>query len=185
MIIFIGVSGAGKGTQSKMLVDEQGYTHISTGEMLRQYATPAQRAGMVEGRWLNDEEMITMVEKALQDVPDSNRVILDGFPRTPTQAEWVLGQVDQGKLTIEAIINLDASLEILKKRLLARGRLDDTEQAIALRFEEYGQMTRPIIKLFIDHGIQVRKVDADQAPEAVHQAVLQCLPSRIAKPVER
>ena len=175
MIIFIGVSGAGKGTQSKMLVAEQGYIHLSTGEMLRQYATPAQRAGMLEGRWLDDNEVIAMVEKALEEVPDRNKVILDGFPRTLVQARWVLRQIDCGKLNINAVINLDASLDILKMRLLARGRMDDTEHAIALRFKEYGKMTRPIIKLFRDHGIHVSRVDAGQSPEGVHRAVLVCL----------
>lgn len=179
MIIFIGVSGAGKGTQSKLLVDERGYTHLSTGEMLRQYATPAQRAGMLEGRWLDDDEIITMVERALANIPDRNKVILDGFPRTLVQAQWVINQLERGKLRLEAVINLDASPDMLKERLLARGRMDDTEPAIGLRFREYSGMTRPIIKLFEDHGIHVSRIDAGQTPEMVHKAVLQCLSSSV------
>lgn len=178
MIVFIGASGAGKGTQSEMLVDERGYTHISTGQVLRQYASADQLKGMLEGRLLDDDEIIAIVKKALENAPDRNKVIMDGFPRTSAQAEWLLTQLDQGNFKLEAVIDLVASLNVLKQRLMFRGRADDTEQAIAQRFKAHSVMSQPIIKVFEEHGIHVHKIDASKTPDAVHEAVLRCLSPR-------
>jgi adenylate kinase len=62
VIILMGMPGSGKGTQGKMIAEAFGYQYVSTGEMLRHYATHEQIARMNQGQLLNDQEIITMIE---------------------------------------------------------------------------------------------------------------------------
>src|SRR4051812_30462025 len=103
MIILMGLAGAGKGTQAKLLADDYGYQTISTGELLRAYATDEQRARMLAGELLNDDEIIAMVDRQLEMIDDIKMTLLDGFPRSVAQTAWVLDQVRQGRFPLTAI----------------------------------------------------------------------------------
>ena len=98
--------------------------------------------------------------------------MLDGFPRTLQQAEWLLEQVGHGRFDVDMVFNLVASQDVLRERLHARGRMDDTDEAIARRFEEYERVTRPIIDLYKANGIKVFDIDASKAPQEVHDDML-------------
>jgi adenylate kinase len=172
MIILMGVAGAGKSMQGRLFADEHGLAWISTGELLRVLVTGKRRQEMLEGKLLTDEEMSTMLDKVLDLINLSEEFVLDGFPRTIPQAEWLLNQVERGRFDVTAVFNLVASTEIVRERLQARGRVDDTEQAINQRFEEYDTITRPIIELLKQHGLPVYDIDASQTPEKVHDTIL-------------
>ena len=177
MIIFMGVAGAGKSVQGRWLADEFGYAWLSTGEFLRMLVSGEQRKDMVKGKLLDDKQIIALVQKIFTVVDTKEEFVLDGFPRTTAQADWLLGQVKHGQLHITGVINLKASQESVKERLLQRGRQDDTEEAIEARFKEYEQSVLPILDHFIEAGIAVHDVDGEQEVEKVHADVVKSLRS--------
>ena len=177
MIILMGVAGAGKSLQGRRLADEHGYAWISTGELFRVLVTGERRQQMLEGKLLSDDEVIELVDQTLDSMVDVNKeFILDGFPRTKVQADWLLKQVKNDRLGITAVLNMAATRAEVKQRLLARGRLDDTEEAIEHRFEEYEKTTLPIIDYFRENGVTVYDIDADKDPETVHDQIKKCIP---------
>lgn len=173
MIILMGVAGSGKSMQGRLFADEHGFAWVSTGELLRVLVTGKRRQEMLQGKLLNDDEMVHILDKVFDLINVSEEFVLDGFPRTIVQAEWLLEQVKNGRLDVDAVFNLVASQEVVRERLRARGRMDDTDEAIARRFEEYERVTLPIIDSFKAHNVAVYDVDASQAPEAVHDTLLQ------------
>lgn len=172
MIILTGVAGAGKSMQGKMFADEHGYAWISTGEILRVLVTGKRRHEMLQGKLLSDEEMINILDTVLNLIAADQEFVLDGFPRTITQANWLLEQVHKKRLSLTAVVNLDASEDVVRDRLMARGRQDDTEEAIAKRFEEYRTVTLPILEHLKQEGVDVYNIDAAAAPREVHDAIV-------------
>jgi adenylate kinase len=175
MIILTGVAGAGKSMQGKILADEHGYAWISTGEILRVLVTGKRRHEMLQGKLLSDDEMVTILDKVFELIDPTQEFVLDGFPRTIPQTDWLLEQVHKNRFELTAVINLDASEDVVRKRLTARGRQDDTEEAITKRFKEYRTVTLPILDYFKSENIQIRTIDAAQEPRAVHDAILKCI----------
>ncbi len=148
MILFIGVAGAGKSDQGKYLSDLLGFPWISTGELLRMHVSGEKRERMLRGELLTDEELYDVVEPILKDLMNESQIILDGFPRTLAQAKWLKNIADKNGTPISCIIHLDVDKETAIDRLMKRGRPDDTEEALARRFEEYQRVTLPIIEYF-------------------------------------
>ncbi len=175
MIILMGVAGSGKSMQGKLLADEHGYAWISTGEILRVLVTGKRRQEMLQGKLLSDEEVIKVLDKVLELIDTSKHFVLDGFPRTVTQADWLLKQAKQGRFRVSSVIHLAASEEIVRSRLVERGRVDDTEDAIAKRFDEYRGVTLPIIDHFRREGIEVFDIDAGQSPRDVHDQIVKLI----------
>jgi len=175
VIILTGVAGAGKSMQGKILADEHGYAWISTGEILRVLVTGKRRQEMLQGKLLSDEEMINLMDKVLELIDTKQEFVLDGFPRTVPQADWLLEQVHAGRFELSAVIHLAASEEVVRARLLKRGRQDDTEEAIAKRFSEYRAVTLPIIEHLRQEGARVCDIDAGLEPREVHDAILKCV----------
>jgi adenylate kinase len=175
MIILTGVAGAGKSMQGKILADEHGYAWISTGEILRVLVTGKRRQEMLQGKLLSDDEMIHLMDKVLELIDTKQEFVLDGFPRTVPQADWLLEQVHKDRFALTAIIHLSASEEVVRERLLERGRVDDTDDAIAKRFSEYRETTLPIIDHLRQEGAKVCDIDAGQSPRDVHDAILECV----------
>ena len=168
----MGVAGSGKSMQGRLLADEHGYAWISTGELLRILVTGKRRREMLEGKLLSDNEMATMLDKVFDLIDVSEEFVLDGFPRTMPQAEWLLDQAKRGRFNVDAVFNLVASEEVVRKRLQARGRQDDTDEAISRRFDEYQAVTRPILALLRNRGIPIYDIDASNTPKQVHDAIL-------------
>jgi adenylate kinase len=168
----MGIAGAGKSMQGRLFADEHGYAWISTGELLRVLVTGKRRQEMLEGKLLSDDEMVHILDKVFDLINLSEEFVLDGFPRTLPQAQWLLEQVDHGRFDVDVVFNLVASQDVLHKRLHARGRMDDTDEAIARRFEEYERVTKPIIDLYKAHGIRVYDIDASRTPPVVHDDIL-------------
>jgi adenylate kinase len=168
MILLMGIAGSGKGTQGKMLADQYGLHLISMGDVLRMYVTGKQRERMLRGDLLDDNEIIAIVDKVLASIPDNETVLMDGFPRTIPQAEWLLNQVEAGHFQLDVALHLQASRDAVKQRLLGRARIDDTEAAIEARFKEYERSTMPLLKWLSDHNVTVINVDAERSVEAIN-----------------
>ncbi len=171
MIIFMGVAGSGKSSQGRQLADEHGLPWLSTGEFLRMLIAGDKRRDMVAGKLLNDEDMISLVRKIFTVIDTREEFILDGFPRTLAQADWLLNQVKHGQLAVTAVIHLTATESVVAKRLLKRARQDDTEEAIRARFDEYEKQVKPILEDFKQAGVKVLDIDADQSVEQVHNTI--------------
>ncbi|HET9098047.1 MAG TPA: nucleoside monophosphate kinase [Candidatus Saccharimonadales bacterium] len=172
----MGIAGSGKGTQGKMLADQQGLHLISMGDVLRMYVTGKQRDRMLKGELLDDEEIITIVDKVLSSMPD-DEVLLDGFPRTVAQAKWLMDQVNAGRYSINIAFHLVASREAVKQRLLKRARIDDKEAAIEARFDEYERSTLPVLQWLGDHGVKVVDVNAERSVEDINAEIVENLNS--------
>lgn len=175
MILLMGVAGSGKSMQGKIFADEHGYAWISTGEIFRVLITGKRRQEMLEGKLLSDDEVIKVVDKVLELIDTTQEFVLDGFPRTIPQADWLLGQAHEGRFKLNAVVHLTASEGVVRSRLLERGRQDDTDAAIAKRFSEYHSTTLPIIDHLKREGAPVFDIDAAQDPRAVHDAILRCV----------
>jgi len=172
MILLMGIAGSGKGTQGKMLSDQFGYHLISMGDVLRMYVTGEQRQRMLAGGLLDDNEIIKIVDQVLESVLDNEEVILDGFPRTVPQAEWLLEQVKSGRFQINNVFHLVASRGAVKERLLGRARIDDVEEAIEKRFDEYEKLTMPLIDWLTDHNVEVINIDAVRSQAEVNADIV-------------
>jgi adenylate kinase len=157
-LVIVGRQGSGKGTQCARLVAQYGTVHISTGDMLRAAVAAGTELGqkakalMDVGELVPDDIMNGIVEERLgQDDVVANGFLLDGFPRTPAQAETLERIVGPGGLDVA--INLDVPVDEVTARMLARGRADDTEASIRRRLELYEQETAPLLSWFASRGL--------------------------------
>jgi adenylate kinase len=175
MILLMGLPGSGKGTQGKMLADHHGLHLISMGEIIRMYVTGDRRQRMLTGELLDDDEVIEILERVLDSLPDDSEYILDGFPRTVPQAEWLVKRLRAKSSKIRCVIHLTASAEAVKARLQARGRIDDKDEVIEERFREYQQLTQPLLKWYKEHDIAVCDIHAERSPHDVHEEIMKVL----------
>ena len=157
-VLMLGGPGSGKGTQGDRLARALDVEHISSGELLRAAVaagTPLGRkvaAHVAAGR-LAPDELVT--QAVLPALADRDGYVLDGFPRTLEQARTV---------AFDAVVFLDVPTEVLKRRLLARERADDTEDVIAERLREYERDTRPLIEHYRDVLVAV---DGDRPEDEI------------------
>lgn len=157
-IVVLGRQGAGKGTQCARLVEEFGLVHVSTGDMLRAAVANGTELGkkaeavMTAGDLVSDEIMIGIVAERLGE-PDivEHGVLLDGFPRTPSQADALEEIFANQGFELDAAINIDVPIAEVTERMMARGREDDTAEGIARRLELYEEQTAPLLSWFADH----------------------------------
>jgi adenylate kinase len=134
-----------------------------------------QRKDMLSGKLIPDQEIISLIRKIFSVVNINEEFVLDGFPRTVAQADWLLNQAKHGQLNITAVIHLKASEDAMTKRLLSRGRQDDTKEAISERFREYNEEMMPILQHFKDANIRIIDINAEQSMEAVHADITKAL----------
>jgi adenylate kinase len=154
-LILFGPPGSGKGTQSERLIAKYGLKHLSTGDILRGEIaglTPlglAAKSYMDKGQLVPDEVVIEMISSALDNNPQANGFLFDGFPRTNAQAEALDKLLTQKGTSIAMVLALQVSQKELVKRLLNRGltsgRSDDTnEEVISARIAEYEKKTAAV-----------------------------------------
>ena len=118
---------------------------VSAGTELGQQADAIMKAGDL----VPDDVMIGIVgERLAEDDIMENGVLLDGFPRTPIQADALRAIFDGQGVELDAALNIDVPLDEVKERMMARGREDDTEESITRRLELYEEQTAPLIEWF-------------------------------------
>lgn len=175
MILIMGLAGSGKGTQGQLLAEQLGYRYLSTGEFLRTYITEERKREMAAGKLINDEEMISIIKDFLDKTDAKDKTVLDGFPRSMGQADWLYQQHQAGNINIEALIYLDVPKDELVQRLLKRARHDDTEEAINKRFDEYSNSTSPIIEDYKNKGIRVLTINGQGSIEDIQADIIDTL----------
>ena len=161
-IVVLGRQGAGKGTQCARLVEEYGVVHVSTGDMLRAAVAAETELGqqadaiMKAGELVPDEVMNGIVAERLAEPDVMERgVLLDGYPRTPNQADTLKALFDSQGVDLTAALNIDVPLEEVTERMMARGREDDTVESIQRRLDLYEEQTAPLIEWFSARGLLV------------------------------
>jgi adenylate kinase len=164
-LILFGPPGSGKGTQSEKLIARYGFKHLSTGDILRNEIKTGTVLGleakslMDQGQLVPDAVVIGMIRTALEQNPDVNGFLFDGFPRTNAQADALDALLAEKNTAIRVVLALQVSKSELIKRLLNRGltsgRTDDVnESVIDSRIEEYERKTAAVA----DHYKKLNKV---------------------------
>ena len=125
-VVFTGAPGCGKGTQARILKEKTGIAHLSTGEMLRQYAqkdTPLGKelkSALDRGEFASDEMIIEMVKNRIDEPDCKHGFILDGFPRTLPQAEVLEDMLAEKGIKLDAVLEIQVPDEIIMERILGR-----------------------------------------------------------------
>ena len=152
--IFLGPPGAGKGTQASTLAECWQIPHISTGDILREAIAGKTalgiqaRAHVEAGELVPDILVMTLIRERFGQPDMASGWILDGFPRTVAQAnalDELLSIIGQPH---PRVVYFEVETENLVKRMLARGRQDDTEATIRRRLEIYQEDTAPLIDFY-------------------------------------
>lgn len=201
-IVLLGAPGAGKGTQAAKLVERFGICHISTGDILRAAVRDQTELGkkakgyMDAGDLVPDDLIIDLMKERIQQPDTEAGVILDGFPRTTTQAvalDTMLASLDR---PLNAALLIDVDPEVIVKRLTSRRmckscgyigtaddgatcpkcggemyqRDDDNEATVRNRLDVYATSTAPLTDYYRGKDLLVT-IDGDRDPEVVFDDV--------------
>lgn len=168
-IVLFGPPGAGKGTQSALLVDHFGFVHLSTGDIFRANIKGNTELGqlaksyMDAGQLVPDDVTIQMLEDSANGHPNAKGFIFDGFPRTGAQAESLDRFLESKGQSITAMLALEVEEDELKERLAGRaatsGRADDADPTVIQnRINVYHEQTAPVADHYRSqskyHGIE-------------------------------
>ena len=181
-IILFGPPGAGKGTQSKYLVNKLNAFQISTGDLLREEIKKNSDIGkaitndMKNGKFISDDIVNKLIENLIFDPQKKNKFIFDGYPRSLSQAKNLDMLLKNSNQNIDLILFLNVDKETVLKRLekrkITENRSDDDVDTIVRRYEKYMETTQPVLKFYsenpnfkeIDGSLEIeeitRKIDA-------------------------
>ena len=173
MILFFGPTGAGKSMQGQMLAVRQGWKWLSTGEMLRASKDPEVINVLKSGELVSDELTYEVFDEAIRDAKAKNypKIIVDGFPRTKDQAEWLADYLEKSGENIDLVVVLEVPESEIMKRLEARGRMEDTPETIAKRMNIYRQKMYPVLGSFAEDGVKIVHLDGTGTAGEVHDRI--------------
>ena len=190
--VIFGPQGSGKGTQSELLCKHYGFVHISLGDIFRWHMANHTKLAaritriMNQGLLVPDEIVEEVVHDRLEEHDWNWGFVLDGFPRTRPQAEYLFENWN-----LDAVIYLDVPDDVVEERVMHRAatvqnvgptftkRLDDTPEVLRVRLREYHEKTKPLIELYEEKRM-LRRVDATQPIAKVYEEILDLL--KLAKP---
>ena len=157
-IILFGPPGAGKGTQSRYLVDKLRNFQVSTGDILREEIKKNSAIGqqitinMNEGKFVSDKIVNGLIEKIIYDSHKKHKLIFDGYPRSLSQAKHLDLLLDKSNQKIDHIfflnVNKDTIIKRIEKRKILENRSDDDIDTILKRYDTYMETTRPLLDFY-------------------------------------
>ena len=167
-IVLFGPPGAGKGTQSKYLVNKLKAFQISTGDLLRDEINKNSEIGksiindMNDGKFVSDNVVNKIIKNLISDPQKKNRLIFDGYPRSLSQAKNLNLLLEESNQKIDLILFLNVDKETIIKRLEKRkiieNRSDDDSETILKRYDTYMKTTKPVLN-FYSSNPNFREID--------------------------
>jgi adenylate kinase len=177
-LLLVGPPGAGKGTQAERLAEELDVPHISTGDLFRANLSQETPLGLEAKRYMDagdlvpDAVTVEMVRDRLTNDDAAKGFMLDGFPRTRAQATALADLLTDRGEQLDAVVEFQVPEEELVKRLLGRGRSDDTEDVIRNRQQVYREETAPLLEYYADRLVSI---DATGSVDEITERVLAAL----------
>jgi len=197
IIVLLGPPGVGKGTQAAKFAAEFGFSHISTGDLLRAELKKDSDIGRRASDYIKSGKLVpdeVIAELVAQRIQEGGNLILDGFPRNLAQAELLDDLLKDSPQAISAAALFDAEYETLRERIAKRAicgacganhsggangacvkcggeiivRQDDDLSTFRERFHTYNSQTAPLIEYYERSGL-VAKIDATQPIDAVYE----------------
>lgn len=169
-LIIAGIQGSGKGTHATSLANKFNLKHISFGDTIKECLTndpslvyPYTLNKYNNGELAPDDVLFKVADKYLTE----GNFILDGFPRTQGQMDYILDH-----FKIDHCIYLELSEDVAIKRLKSRNRSDDSDEGIKRRLTQFHERTEPIFKIFEDRGIMTH-VNSDQTEEDTLKKIIE------------
>ena len=184
-IIFFGPPGAGKGTQAKIISEYLKISHLSTGDILRkklldkdQLANELKKI-MSSGNLVSDDILNSIVSSRLQNETKKG-FILDGYPRTLKQSEYLNNFLSENSNTINYIFNIQINFDTLKERILKRSseesREDDNIDVIETRYKEYLNSTQKVSDYYKDKQSNIyHEIDGSLQINEITQKIIKIL----------
>jgi len=187
-IVLFGPPGAGKGTQSEMLISKYQLVHLATGDIFRYNIKNGTELGklaqgfMDKGQLVPDEVTIKMLNAEVEKCPDAKGFIFDGFPRTNPQAESLDALLAFKSTAITCMLALEVPEEELKTRLLKRaevsGRADDANiEVIEKRIAVYNKETAPV-KSYFDKQNKLSLIDGTGSIESITERLFKAIEAK-------
>jgi adenylate kinase len=210
-LVIFGPPGAGKGTQAGLLEERRGLVQISTGDILRaamKNETPVGKKAkkyVENGELVPDEVVRALAENAIAD-ENYDDFVLDGYPRTQQQAEWLTAFLDENQISLDAVLSLDVPDDVIVRRLSRRRvhretgetyhldhspppdgvdsdlivqRDDDQPETIRNRLSVYREETEPLEAYYEKRGTLVR-VNGEGSIDEVYGRIEEVLDTRVA-----
>ena len=206
-IVMLGPPGAGKGTQAKKLAQALGLVHVSTGDLFRENLKNETELGKLAQTFMNagelvpDDVTVRMVEDRFSRPDCAKGAVLDGFPRTPAQAQALDELLKKFDSQVKVVPYIKVPDDVLVERLSGRwmsqsGRVyhekynppkvkwiddvdgtelyqreDDKPETVRHRIEVYNEQTAPLINYYQDKGL-LAEIDGTQAIESVFENLM-------------
>jgi adenylate kinase len=210
-LIIFGPPGAGKGTQAELLEERRGLTQIATGDIIREAMkneTPVgkEAKSYVEaGELVPDEVVRKLAENAIAD-EGYDDFVLDGYPRTRQQAEWLTEFLEENDVPLDAVVRLDVPDDVIVRRLSRRRvheetgetyhldhdpppedvnedkivqRSDDEPETVRNRLSVYKEETQPLVDYYKKRGLLV-SVDGVGEIDEIYDRISDTLDQQVA-----
>ncbi|XP_066293891.1 uncharacterized protein [Branchiostoma lanceolatum] len=181
VIFVVGGPGCGKGTQCERIVAKYGYTHLSSGDLLRDEVKSGSERGkklteiMEQGKLVPMATVLELLRDAMIAKADtSNGFLIDGYPREVIQGTEFESNIQE----CDCVLYFECSAETMTERLLGRaktsGRVDDNEETIKKRLDTFYSATEPVVSHYEEKG-KLRKINAEREVEAIFADVCAAL----------
>ena len=182
-IVFFGPPGSGKGTQAKLLAKDLNILHLSTGDILRDKLSDGDSLSiklneiMSSGNLVSDKILNQIISDKLMSEECRNGFILDGYPRTISQSEFLLSFVKSNNLNLDKIFNFKIDYKIVEERIIHRSkqeqRSDDNINVIKTRLDKYIEETYPVSKFFSEnYSHNFFTIDASQEVSKIQKELI-------------
>ncbi len=177
-VVLLGPPGAGKGTQAVKLAEKLELPHLSTGDLFRENIGNGTELGLKAKRYLDAGDLVPseltneLVDDRLTKPDTDAGFILDGYPRSVTQAKALHDMLERRGTALDGVLEFRVPEDVLFERLKSRGRADDTDEVIHNRMNIYRAETAPLIEYY---SSELKTVDAVGSVDEVFARALQAL----------
>jgi adenylate kinase len=185
-IVFFGPPGSGKGTQAKLISREFNILHLSTGDILRNKLKDGDEISlklqsvMSSGNLVSDNLLNQIIAEKLISKECSNGFILDGYPRTIVQSDFLLDFLNKNNLVLDAIFDFKIDFKTVEQRIISRSkeekRSDDNINVIKNRLDKYTEETLPISKVYSNtYSLNYFIIEASQEISEIQKELIKIL----------